>query len=116
MVKSATSLTRNGVRDWIIQRISAVIIGLYVIFLAGFILLNPHLTYDAWYQLFCHPVMRIFTILTLIAIMGHAYIGLWTIVTDYLTRSTWLRMSFLILVWLALIVFLVWGIMILSGL
>lgn len=113
MVKSATSLTRSGLRDWIVQRVSAVIIGLYVIFLTSFILFHPQLNFMVWQLLFCHPLMQIFSFLTLVAIVLHAYIGMWTIATDYLTRYTWMRMLFLVLVWLALLAFLAWGAVIL---
>jgi succinate dehydrogenase / fumarate reductase membrane anchor subunit len=114
MVKSVTSLTRNGLRDWLIQHISAALIGSYTLFLFTFILLHPHMSFDVWQGLFCHTAMRIITVLVLIAVMMHVYIGMWTISTDYL-NNTAVRLVFQVIVFLALIAFLVWGIVILWG-
>lgn len=113
MVKSVTSLTRNGLRDWLLQRVSAIIIGVYVLFLAGFILCHPHIDYVAWSNLFQHDIMRISTVIVLVALLIHAYIGLWTISTDYLTKCACVRLLFQAVVLIALIAFLIWGIIIL---
>ncbi len=114
MIQSVMSLTRNGLRDWFVQRITAVIIGLYVIFLAAYILLHLPLDYATWQGLFAHPFMRFFTFLTLLSIVAHAWIGIWTILTDYV-KVIWLRIVLEILMILALIFYLVWGIRILWG-
>ena len=114
MVKSVTSLTRSGLRDWLIQRLSAVMIGAYVIFLVGFIVLHPHLSFTTWSHLFKHILMRVITLIILIAIMLHAYIGMWTISTDYL-KNTGVRLLFQMVVFVALLAFLIWGMMILWG-
>ena len=37
MVTSVTSLGRNGLYDWLIQRVSAVVIAVYVIGMLGFL-------------------------------------------------------------------------------
>ena len=112
MVKNVTSLTRSGLRDWLLQRFSAIIIGAYVIFLAGFILLHPHMNFATWGALFNHILMRIITLIVLLAIVLHAYIGMWTISTDYL-KNTGVRLLFQVVVFVALITFLLWGLMIL---
>lgn len=112
MVKNVTSLSRSGLRDWLTQRFSAIIIGAYIIFLAAFILLHPHLTFTMWQHLFSYTLMRIITIIVLLAIMLHAYIGMWTISTDYL-KNTVVRLLFQIVVFIALVAFLIWGLMIL---
>ncbi len=112
MIQSVMSLTPNGLRDWFIQRVTAVIIALYVIFLTGYILLHSQLDYAAWQGLFAHPFMRFFTFLTLLSIVAHAWIGIWTVLTDYV-KVVWLRLVLEILMALALIFYLVWGIQIL---
>jgi len=114
MVKNATSLTRSGLRDWLIQRMSAIIIGAYIIFIVGFIVLHPQLDFIGWSHLFSHTLMRIITLIVLIAITLHAYIGMWTISTDYL-KNTGVRLLFQVAVFVLLIAFLVWGVVILWG-
>ncbi len=54
MVAAALSLTRSGLRDWIFQRISAVILGLYVLVLLGFFITHSPLTYDQWKAFFSY--------------------------------------------------------------
>lgn len=115
MVKSATSLTRNGLVDWLLQRLSAIIIGAYTIFLLGYIALHPHMDYVTWTNLFQNELMRVATILVLIAISVHAYIGLWTVSTDYLTKCSVLRIFFQACILVILIVLMIWGSMILWG-
>ncbi len=112
MVKNITSLTRDGLRDWLLQRISAIIVGVYVIFVIGFVFLHPQLDYKTWQQLFNHILMRISTLMVLLAITIHAYIGMWTISTDYI-KNTAVRLLFQVFLYLSLVAFLLWGVVIL---
>ncbi|NQY85123.1 MAG: succinate dehydrogenase, hydrophobic membrane anchor protein, partial [Alcanivorax sp.] len=48
MVTSVTSLGRNGLYDWLIQRVSAVVIAVYVIGMLGFLIAQPDLDYGTW--------------------------------------------------------------------
>ena len=43
MVNSVSSLGRSGVNDWVIQRVSAVVIAAYVFFMIGYFYANPEL-------------------------------------------------------------------------
>lgn len=109
MVTNITALSRTGLSDWLIQRVSAVIVGSYVIFVLGFFLLNQPVTFVQWYELFASLAMRIYTLLTLIALLAHTWIGMWTILTDYI-KPVWLRLLAEIGIILALFVYLFWGI------
>jgi len=51
-VTSIASFGRNGLYDWVIQRISALVIAAYFVFLVYFIASNPDLTYEQWRGLF----------------------------------------------------------------
>lgn len=108
MVKNVTSLTRNGLRDWLIQRVSSVVLGAYFIFLSAYIFTHPQLDFIDWSGLFSHPWMRYFSMLALISLVFHAWIGVWTIATDYL-KDVRVRLVFLALVVFALLVDLFWG-------
>jgi succinate dehydrogenase / fumarate reductase membrane anchor subunit len=109
---NVTSLTGNGLRDWLIQRVTSVILGVYILFLIGFFIKHPHIDYFVWQNLFANTSMRIFTIFALLSLSLHAWVGMWTVVTDYL-KWTWLRFIFQMAVILALIAYVVWGINIL---
>lgn len=112
MVTIATNLGRSGLQDWIIQRISAIILSLYAIFIFAFWLLQANAGYYAWQELFHNNFMRFFTFLTLLSLVAHAWIGIWIITTDYL-KITWLRLTTQILVYILLVFYVVWGIQIL---
>ncbi len=108
MVKNAFSLTGNGLRDWLIQRISAVILAAYFIFLLGFFVLHPDLDYIDWSELFSLISIRFFTLLALIALILHSWVGVWTVATDYI-KPTPIRITFHTIVICALFIYLFWG-------
>lgn len=121
MVTNVTNLSRSGLYDWMAQRVSAVVLAAYVLFLLGFLIANPGLTYVEWQALFSQNWVRIFSLLTLVALSVHAWVGMWTISTDYLTpmgigkSATVIRFLFQAVCGLAMFVFFVWGVQILWG-
>lgn len=114
MVTNITSLTGNGLKDWLIQRISALYFAAYSILLLGFIMLHPQMNYGQWHGLFQQPVVKIASLIALLMLSLHAWIGIWTVTTDYL-KCTCLRLSTQLLVILLLLSQFVWGIMIVWG-
>lgn len=66
MVTNVTNLSRSGLYDWMAQRVSAVVLAAYFIFLIGYIVANPGLEYAQWHELFAHNGMRIFSLLALL--------------------------------------------------
>ncbi len=112
MVKSVSSLTRNGLRDWVIQHFSAFFMAIYVIGFVGYLFFNPVNDFYSWQALFTGTFMRIATLLFIFLLVLHARIGLWTIATDYFKNFT-VRITFLLLISLVLIACLIWGIQIL---
>ena len=96
-VTPVTSFGRSGVSDWVIQRISAVFIAIYTLFLLGFLLLNGDIQYGQWVALFANPLFKLFSLATLLLTLAHAWIGIWGVLTDYVTvrllgpKATWLR-------------------------
>lgn len=114
MVTNITSLTGNGLKDWLIQRVSALYFAAYSLFLLGFIVMHPQLDYVQWHHLFHNPFVKIASLIALLMLSLHAWIGIWTVTTDYL-KCTCLRLSIQILVVLLLLSQFVWGIMIVWG-
>jgi succinate dehydrogenase / fumarate reductase membrane anchor subunit len=114
MVRNVTSFTGNGVADWLVQRISAVILAAYTVFLVVWFLLTPEWSYLAWSQLFAAPAFKFFTLLSVLAFVAHAWVGLWTVTTDYI-KNALVRVLVQLLVILSLVVLLfvsfsvVWG-------
>lgn len=111
MVRSATSLTGNGVRDWLWQRVSAIILALYTLFILGFIWSTPQLDYVVWFQFFHHIGVKLFSILAAFSLLLHAWVGMWTILTDYV-KPACVRLILEMLVMIALLVYFVAAIVI----
>lgn len=121
MVNAVTNLGRNGVADWIIQRATSVVLGTYTLFIAVYLLLNPDLGYEQWSTLFSQFWMRAYSFLVLLSIVAHGWIGLWGVLTDYVTERLMggpaliLRTLVLSVYALVCVALLLWGIEILWG-
>lgn len=121
MVTSVTSFGRSGLYDWLIQRVSAVVLAAYTLFLTAYLIMNPELTYEQWSDLFSQLWMRVFSLAALLSFVTHAWIGLWSVVTDYLTerllgaKATVLRIFAQIILGGVSVTYLVWGVEILWG-
>jgi succinate dehydrogenase / fumarate reductase membrane anchor subunit len=83
MVNNIATLGRNGVHDFILIRATALIMAAYSIFMLGFFICTPEVTFELWQGLFANMAMKVFTILTIIAVLFHAWIGIWQVLTDY---------------------------------
>ncbi|HVT62470.1 MAG TPA: succinate dehydrogenase, hydrophobic membrane anchor protein [Legionellaceae bacterium] len=111
---SVTSLTGNGLKDWLIQRISAVYLLIYVLGMMAYLGCHSPLEFSQWSGLFQMPTIQIATILAFFMLIWHAWIGIWTVLTDYVT-CTALRLSLQVLFFLYLSAQLIWGIMVVSN-
>ena len=120
-MKSATSFSRSGLSDWIIQRVSAVILAVYFVVIVGWLFNASDVSYSTWHDFMTHSAMRIFSLLAIVSLAAHAWIGMWTVFTDYLTvrqmgpKASFIRLIAQIGMGLAVFVYVVWGIMILWG-
>lgn len=112
MVKSLLSVSQRGLRDWIIQRVSAVVMALLSIVFAAYLVTRSDFSYAEWHTLFTYTSIKIITIFFLLALCFHAWIGMWTIATDYIKHFV-LRAVFHLLVIAMLTACFIWGIMIL---
>jgi len=114
MVTSATGLTGRGLRDWVFQRISAILLAAYFVFFIGYLVMHPGLQYQQWKELFDTTWVRLFSFVVLLSLLIHSWIGLWTVLTDYV-KKVWVRMYLLSLIVLLLIGYVVWCLQILWG-
>ncbi len=115
MVTQVLSLTRSGLADFVVQRVSAVILALYTLCLLGFFLSTQPLTHAALADFFWSMPMQLFSTLAILSTVAHAWIGLWTVGTDYIrpahvgSLATVFRFVYQIVCLLALFVGLVWA-------
>ncbi len=115
MVTNVTSLTGNGLKDWLIQRITAIYFAVYLLLLFIFFIFHSHLSYNQWHNLCANQCFKIATMIAFLALTLHSWIGIWTVTTDYI-KCAKLRIGtqLLVLFWLLSQFF--WGVMIFWGL
>ena len=113
-IKSATGLTGSGSRDWVMQRISAVVLAVYAVVMVSFFLFNGYIGYEQWVMFIMSMPMRLLSLLAIVALAVHAWVGMWTVFTDYV-KSTGLRIVLQAAMIIAILVYLFWGVMIFWG-
>jgi succinate dehydrogenase / fumarate reductase membrane anchor subunit len=101
MVKRIVVGAHYGLRDWLVQRVSAVYMALYTL---GFVLIllavRPS-DFEGWRGLFASQAVKLATFLFLVSLFLHAWIGVRDILMDYI-KPTWLRLTgyVLVIAWL----------------
>jgi succinate dehydrogenase / fumarate reductase membrane anchor subunit len=114
MVNRIVTGAHYGLRDWLAQRVTAAVMAIYAVVVAGYLLLQPAFGYDTWVGLFSGNVMRTFSMLFLLSLFYHAWIGVRDIVMDY-AKPAGIRLLIHVLVILALVLYAIWSVQILWG-
>lgn len=115
MVKAVTSFGRSGLSDYLLQRVSGVVIAAYFFFIVGWLLAHDGVDYTTWLSLHQLTSMRIFNTVTLLSVVAHAWIGIWVVLTDYVTvrllgaKATALRLTLEIIAIGVLVAYTLWG-------
>jgi succinate dehydrogenase / fumarate reductase membrane anchor subunit len=84
MVKHVSSFGRNGVHDFLLIRATAIVLTLYTLYMCSFFLFSSKVDYLTWHQFFGSVFTKMFTMLALLSVLIHAWIGLWQVLTDYI--------------------------------
>jgi len=103
-----------GLRDWMFQRITAVLMVVYVAVFFVQVLGSPALDYAAWRAIFSPQWMKFATLLFLFSLFLHAWIGVRDIVMDYIKHAG-LRLALYSVFVAALVVYAAWSVRILWG-
>lgn len=114
MLNRVVTGAHYGLRDWLAQRVTAVVMALFVLFVAGYLLWQPRVDYDVWTRLFANNVMRSFALLFLLSLFYHAWIGVRDIVMDYV-KPAGVRLLVHVAVILTLLMYAIWSVQILWG-
>jgi succinate dehydrogenase / fumarate reductase membrane anchor subunit len=115
MVNRIVTGAHYGLRDWMVQRITAVVMAIYAVIIVVYLLMQSSFGYDTWAELFSGNVMRSFSMLFLLSLFYHAWIGVRDIVMDYVKPAS-IRLLIHVLVILALVLYTIWSVQILWGL
>ena len=120
MVTSVTSFGRSGLADFVLQRVSAVVLAAYGLCVIGFFISQP-VTHAALTRFFGGLPMRAFTTLALAALAVHAWIGMWTVGTDYVRKHYFGRghgvylAIYQFVCWAMIFVYVVWPLAVIWG-
>ncbi len=114
MVKRIVSGAHYGLKDWLVQRFSAVIMLVYTAALLGWLALHQPVDFEAWHVLFHNDWMRYFTLLFAFSLLLHAWIGMRDILMDYV-HPTRLRLPMQVVTIVALLMYAMWSVNILWG-
>ena len=90
-----------GLRDWLSQRVTALLMALYTLLLVVQLLAGPKLGYVRWSAIFSQQWMRFATFVVIVALAVHAWVGMRDIWMDYI-KPVWLRLALhlVTIVWL----------------
>ena len=109
MVNRVVVGAHYGLRSWLVQRMSAVVMALYtLLFVVALIVVRPS-DHAAWRGLFAQGWMRVATLVFFVSLFLHAWVGVRDILMDNV-KPTGLRLGLEVAVIVALVALGGWAI------
>jgi succinate dehydrogenase / fumarate reductase membrane anchor subunit len=103
-----------GWRDWLSQRITAVVMALYTLLMLVILLWHGGLDYAAWQGTLGNQAFRLATFIFMMSLLWHAWVGVRNIAMDYVKPAA-VRLAIEVAVIAALVAYAGWTIQILWG-
>ena len=97
-----------GLKDWLAQRITAVVLAVYTVILGAAMLFGPPLGQASWKAHFSGPFMKVLTLLAFVALAWHAWIGVRDIYMDYI-KPTAVRLTLQVVTIVVLFAYVIWA-------
>ena len=90
-----------GLRDWLAQRITAVLMALFTVALLVQVIFGDPIGYEKWAGIFSHQWMKFLTFVVILSLAYHAWVGMRDIWMDYI-KPVGIRLSLQVftIVWL----------------
>lgn len=98
-----------GLKDWLAQRITAVAMAAYVVFIFVAVLAGATESSETWQAFMSHGAARFATFLFIVSLCYHAWVGVRDIWMDYVTCAA-LRLTLHVLTLFALVGYAGWAI------
>jgi succinate dehydrogenase / fumarate reductase membrane anchor subunit len=114
MVKRTLVGAHYGLRGWLIQRVSALVMAIYTVFFLLVVAGSPAFDHASWQSLFSNVWIEYATLLFVVSLLLHSWVGMRDILMDYV-HPTGIRFALMVVVILALIVYGAWAVQILWG-
>jgi succinate dehydrogenase / fumarate reductase membrane anchor subunit len=108
MVRRDVVGAHYGLRDWLAQRATAVVMAAYTLILLGAIAFMPRVDFLSWRALFALPWMKMATLIFVVSMLAHAWIGVRNILMDYV-KPNGLRLSLYVVTLMVLVVYAGWA-------
>ena len=99
--------TLTGLPAWLVQRVSAVYMLLFIVFACLHFIADPPASYEAWDAWISAPAISIATLLFFAALLLHAWVGLRDVILDYVHPPA-VRVCALVLLGLGLAAMAAW--------
>lgn len=112
MVRRVVVGAHYGMRDWLAQRLTAVVMVAYSLVLAVALVRGEPITYAVWRDLFAQGWMRVATLVFAVSLVWHAWVGTRDILMDYI-KPDGLRLALQVFTVLLLAAYLGWTIQVL---
>jgi succinate dehydrogenase / fumarate reductase membrane anchor subunit len=103
-----------GLSEWLLQRLTAVVMAVYTVFAFPYVVYRKPATYADWTAMFSANFFRLFTMFFIAALLYHAWVGVRDILMDYI-RATGVRLVAQSAVGIVLFFYLIWSVSILWG-
>ncbi|MDP2134199.1 MAG: succinate dehydrogenase, hydrophobic membrane anchor protein [Sulfuritalea sp.] len=100
-----------GLKDWLAQRVTAVVMAAYTLIIAAAILGGIVGSREAWHAFMAHGFIRFLTFLFIISLCWHAWVGVRDIWMDYINSAA-VRVILHVLTLLALVGYAGWAVQI----
>ena len=104
----------QGLRAWLLQRLTAVYILVYMILAAWLGWSTAPADFNSWHQLFRHPVPNIATVFLFAAVFYHVWVGVRDILVDYVKPQP-IRFTALVFTALLLLSMMLWIVFLMFG-
>ena len=75
-----------GLRDWLVQRATAVLMALFTVIIVVQCLMPGEMSYDKWSGIFAHQWMKVLTFVMIASILWHAWVGVRDVLMDYVKQ------------------------------
>lgn len=113
MVKRLAIGAHYGLKDWLIQRVTAIYMALFTLVFAALLLFClPEFSYEAWSGLFSSACIKFFSFLFIVSLCYHAWVGVRDIWMDYVKHAG-LRLALHLVVLFLLVGYAGWAVRIL---
>lgn len=103
-----------GTGNWLVQRFSALVMAVYIVIAVPYVCVRAPGSYAGWKALFAGGFFRLATMLFLVALIWHAWIGMRDILIDYVHGYA-LRLATQAGVAIVLVFYVIWSASILWG-